>query len=129
MRGLGSLLKRRSFHASSEAALVARSGVVVEDALLHALVERRNGLPELLVDGGGIALGEGLAQQAQAAADAALVGAVHRSLSLSLTGALQRRNMVSHDESLTFLEEWDAGRRDTQATSRAKYKYMGILRI
>lgn len=75
----------------------------MENALLHALVERGDGLLELFVDLGGVTLGEGLAQQAEAAADAALVSAVHRRLSLGLAGALQRRNMVGHDESLTFL--------------------------
>jgi len=90
VRGLCSLLDGHGLDASGEAALVAGGGVVMEDALLHALVERGDGLLELLVHCGHVALGDGLAQQAQAAANAALVGAVHRSLSLCLTGALQR---------------------------------------
>lgn len=62
----------------------------MKDALLDALVESGNGLLVLLVNGGNVALLEGVAQKAEAAADAALVGAVHRSLSAGLTGALQR---------------------------------------
>jgi len=90
VRGLCSLLDGHGLDASGEAALIARGGVAMEDALLHALVERGDGLLELFVGGGDVALGEGLTQEAQAAANAALVGAVHRSLSLGLTGALQR---------------------------------------
>ena len=52
----------------------------------------------LLLGGLHVALGDGLAQAAQAAADAAPVGTVYDSLLLGLTGALERRNMVRHLE-------------------------------
>ena len=48
----------------------------MEDALLHALVEDGDGLAVLGLGGLDVALGEGLAQGAQAGADTAAVGAV-----------------------------------------------------
>jgi hypothetical protein len=83
--------------AGIQAALVARNGVLVQDALLNALVERGDGGLELGLGRGNIALGESFAHQAQAAANAGTVGAVHFSLYDCLTGALERRNMICHD--------------------------------
>jgi hypothetical protein len=85
--------------AGVEAGLVTRNGVLVEDALLDALVESGDGLAELDVSGVGIALGDGLAEGAKAGAHAGAVGAVNRGPGLGLAGALQRRYMVCHSAS------------------------------
>src|SRR5271170_5646971 len=87
-------LGRERLDPGVEAALVAGGGVVVQNALLDALVERGSGQPQLLLGGLHVALGDRLAQAAQAAADAAPVGTVYCRLLLGLTGALERRNMV-----------------------------------
>ena len=50
-------------HARAEAALVAGGGVLVQGALLHALVERGDGGAVLLADRFGVALLQGLTQQ------------------------------------------------------------------
>jgi hypothetical protein len=93
--GLGGSEDER-LEAGVQAALVARNGVLVQDALLDALVESRDGLAILGLGGFHIALGEGLAHEAKAAADAGTVGAVDFSLDDGLTGALERRNMICH---------------------------------
>src|SRR5271163_4708194 len=105
---LGSLGRQR-FDAGVQAALVAGGGVVVQDALLDTLVERRGGQAELLLSGLQVTLGDGLAQAAQAAAHAAPVGTVHYGLLFGLTGALERRNMVRHLENPYLILKWDAG--------------------
>jgi len=86
-----------SFDAGSEAALVARGGVLVEDAFLHALVELRDGG---LVDVGellGVAAGDGLAQDAEVSANAAAAGAIDSGLAFGLAGSFERGNVVCHD--------------------------------
>jgi hypothetical protein len=82
--------------AGVEAALVARNGVLVQDALLHALVEGGDGGAELGLGGRDVALEEGFAHQAQAAANAGTIGAVNLGLDDRLTSALERRNMICH---------------------------------
>ena len=76
--------------AGVEAGLVAGDGVLVEDALLDALVEGGDGFTELNVSGICVALGDCFPQGAKAGAHAGTIGAVDRSAGLRLTGALQR---------------------------------------
>jgi len=75
--------------AGVEAALVAAGGVLVQDTLLDALVEHGDGGRVGGGDGLLIADGKRLAQDAEGAAELALVGAVGRSLGDGLTCALQ----------------------------------------
>jgi hypothetical protein len=86
----------QGLEAGVEAALVAGDGVLVEDALLDALVERGDGQAVLLLSGLDLTLGQSLAERAQAGAHAAAVGAVDGGAGLSLTGALERRNVICH---------------------------------
>jgi hypothetical protein len=74
--------------AGVQPALVTRNGVLVKDALLHALVEGGDGGLELGLGDLDVASGEGFAHQAEAAANAGTVGAVHFSFYNGLTGAL-----------------------------------------
>jgi len=60
----------------------------VENALLHAFVEHRNGLAILGLGNLDVALGESFAQRPQATAHAAAVGAVNFSARYGLPGAL-----------------------------------------
>lgn len=112
VRGGASLLRLRglllaeSLDARVQAALVARRGVLVDDALLHALIDGGNGGAVLLTGGLGIALLESLAEGPQFATDAAAVGAVHCGLLFSLTGALERRNMVRHEKFKSRFRKW-----------------------
>jgi len=82
--------------ARVEAALVAGDGVLVQDALLDALVERGDGGLELGLCCRHVARNEGFAHQAQAAANAGTVGAVDFRLDDGLTGALERRYVICH---------------------------------
>ena len=75
--------------AGVEAALVAAGSVLVKDTLLDALVEDRDGSPVGIVEGLLVAGGEGLAHDAQGAAELGLVGAVDGRLGDGLTGALE----------------------------------------
>ena len=58
-----SLLRRDGLHARAEAALVAGGGVLVQGALLHALVQRGDGGTVLLGHRLGVTLLQGLTQQ------------------------------------------------------------------
>ena len=82
--------------AGVEAGLVAAGGVLVQDTLLHALVEDGDGRGVGGGDGLLVAIGDGLAQDAQGAAQLGLVGAVVRGLGFGLAGALQRGDMICH---------------------------------
>jgi hypothetical protein len=82
--------------AGVEAALVAAGGVLVQDALLDALVEDGDGGAVGLDEGGLVAGGEGLAHEAEGAAELGLVGTVDGRLGDGLTGALERRNVICH---------------------------------
>jgi hypothetical protein len=86
----------QGLEAGVEAALVAGDGVLVKDALLHALVEGGDGLAVLGLCGLDVALGESFAQGPQAGADAAAVGAVYICARYGLAGALERRYVVCH---------------------------------
>jgi hypothetical protein len=83
------LLRRNSLHACIQTALVAVRGVLVQNALLHALVQDRRGFAVLGRCRGVVALGNRLAQQAQGSTQLALVRAVHRRLTNRLTCSLQ----------------------------------------
>ena len=89
-----------SDNAGVEAALVAAGSVLVKDTLLDALVEDRDGGAVGIVEGLLIAGGEGLAHDAQGAAELGLVGAVDGRASDGLTGALQGRHMICHSARL-----------------------------
>jgi len=86
------------FHARVEAALVAGGGVLVEDALLHALIENRDG--DAIGLGGGlvVASGDGLAHGAEGAAELGLVGAIDGRAGDGLAGALEGRNVICHQK-------------------------------
>lgn len=84
------------FDAGIEATLVARRGIGVDDALLHAFIDGRNSGAILIGRGFGVAGLDGLAESAQGAAEVGFVGAVDSGLFRGLTGALERRNVVRH---------------------------------
>lgn len=75
--------------AGVETALVAAGGVLVQDTLLDGLVEDGDGGAVDLCDLGLVASGEGLAHEAERAAELGLVGAVDGRLGDGLTGALE----------------------------------------
>jgi hypothetical protein len=75
--------------AGVETALVAAGSVLVKDTLLDALVEDRDGGAIGVVEGLLVGCGEGLAHDAQGAAELGLVGAVDGRLGDGLTGALE----------------------------------------
>ncbi len=110
---LSSLLRCHSLHPRIQPALIPVRGVLMQNTLLHALVQDRRGLAVLSRCRGMIALGNRLTQLPQCSTQLALVRAVHRGLSNGLTCALQRRNMICHK--LSSLNpyicrgKWDAG--------------------
>ena len=75
----------------------------VQDTLLDCLIEGGDCLAVDLFGGLFIALGDGLAQFPQGAAEAGGVGAVAGSAPFGLTGAFQRRKMISHEWFVTFV--------------------------
>ena len=87
---LGSFSCCNSLDAGIQTAFVAARGVLVEDALLHALIQNGRGLAVLSGGCGVVALGDGLAKLAQGAAQLALIRAVYRGFDYGLTCALQR---------------------------------------
>jgi hypothetical protein len=101
-----------------QAALVTGDGVLVQDALLDALVESGDGGLELGLGCGDITLDEGFAHEAQAAANAGTVGAVHFSLNDGLTGALKRRNMICHGVLLILLWSRSPGNLDPRPVTK-----------
>jgi hypothetical protein len=87
------------FHRSdtgAQAGLVARRGVLVQRALLDSLVEGGNRRAIELLSGLLVALGDGLAEFTQRAAQARSIGAVAGGAAFGLAGAFQRRKMISH---------------------------------
>jgi hypothetical protein len=82
--------------SGAQAGFVARSGVLVDHALLNGLVETRHGLPIDLFGSGFITLGQRLAQLAQGAAKMRCIAAVAGAAFLGLSGAFKRRKMVCH---------------------------------
>ncbi len=109
---LSSLLDHDCLHASVQTALVTGCGVLVQDALLDALVQERDGAAVLNGDGLRVCGGERLAHGAEAAAHLALVGAVHDGLASCLTGALKRGYVVCHESVSSFRWESLARRSD-----------------
>ena len=97
--------------AGVEAALVAAGGVLVEDALLDALVEDGDGGAVGLDEGFLVAGGEGLAHEAEGAAKLGFVGAVDGGLGDGLTGALERGNVICHGARSLFFSGWTLFRR------------------
>src|ERR1019366_804968 len=91
------LLRRaHGLYPFAEAGLVAAGGVLVEDALLDALVHHGNRFAIGGLGGFLLAFGNGLAQGTQRAAQTRLIGAIARSFSLGLTRTFKRRKMVCH---------------------------------
>ena len=82
--------------AGVEAGLVAAGGVLMQDTLLDALVEDGDGGAVGLDKGFLVAGGEGLAHEAEGAAELGLVGAVDGRFGDGLTGALERGNVICH---------------------------------
>ena len=82
------LLGGQCLHASIQTALVARRSVVMQNALLHALVQQGDGLVVLRPRRGNIALLQCLAHGAQAVSELAAVGAVDGGALDGLPGAL-----------------------------------------
>lgn len=94
---LGGFLRNHSrFNPRIEAALVAAGSVLVEDALLDALVEHRSGCAVNLHQVFCVAAGDGLPKGAQRATKLRPVGAVDDGFDDGLTGALQGRNVICH---------------------------------
>lgn len=93
--------------AGVETALVTAGGVLVEDTLLDALVEDRDGGTVDVGEGLLVAGGEGLAHEAEGTAKLGLVGAVDGRLGEGLTGALEGRYVICHDARLfSFSPGW-----------------------
>src|ERR1035441_1511358 len=109
----------KSLQPRVQAALVAGDGVVVQNALLHALVQRGDGLAILCLGGLHIALHQRLAQGPQTGAHTAAAGAVHFGAFFGLPGALQRRYMVCHSFSLIFALSSGEMMRSQNATQAA----------
>jgi hypothetical protein len=101
-------LRGESLHPGMQPALIPGSSILMQNTLLHTLVERGDGLVVLLSDSRGIPFGNGLAEGAKGLADLTLVGPVHCGTLNCLTGALQRRHMVCHLKPLAFYK-LDAG--------------------
>lgn len=100
------LKPRGLFHridASAQARLVTCGGIPVQRALLDGLVEGGDGLAVGLFGGLLVALFDSLAEGAQRRAQAGRVGAIGGSALFSLTGALERRKMISHVWFVTFV--------------------------
>ncbi len=78
----------------------------MDHALLHRFIQRRNRLPEHLFRRRLVALRERFAQLPQGRAQTRRVGPVPGGSFLSLTGAFQRRKMISHGSLFTFARMW-----------------------
>jgi hypothetical protein len=85
-------------------ALIPRRSVLVQNTLLHALIQRRNRLTILLGNPRGIPFGNGLAECPKGPADVTLISPINCGTLNCLTGALQRRNMVCHRKPLAFFK-------------------------
>src|SRR6185312_3587045 len=82
---------------------VAARRILVDHTLLDGLVEGRNGLPEELLGGLFIALGQAFTELTQGTAQARSVGAVAGGTFYCLTGAFDRRKMICHVWIVTFV--------------------------
>src|SRR5580658_2341516 len=83
--------------------LVARSGVLVQQTLLNALVERGYRLAVGLLGGSFVAFFDGLAQITQLSTQCGCVGAVAHGAAFGLARTLQRRKMICHSWFLPFV--------------------------
>jgi hypothetical protein len=94
---LGGLCGER-LDARVETSLVTAGGVLVEDALLHTLIE--HGDRGAVLHGGclGVASGEGLTHRTEGAAELGLVGAIDGRAGDGLAGALEGRNVICHQK-------------------------------
>src|ERR1019366_1164473 len=88
------LLHRRD--ALAQPRLIPSRRIPVKRALLDRLVERRHRLTVGRLGGLLIALLDGLAQSPQRSTQAGSIGPIGGSALRGLTGALERRKMVSH---------------------------------
>ena len=122
-QALGSLGRRQRLHPSIQPALVAACSVLVQHALLYALVQHRSGRTvvrhRLLV----VALHDRLSQTSQRTTQLGSIGSVDRGLDFGLPRALQRRNMICHSSTLSDPEGSALGARlslaqDIQANYR-----------
>jgi hypothetical protein len=95
------LLQR--LYSCREPRLVAGSCLVVQRALLDCPIEGGDCLAVDLFGGLFIALSDGLAQFPQGTAEAGSVSPVAGSAPFGLTGAFQRRKMISHGWFVTFV--------------------------
>ena len=122
---LSSLLRCHSLHARIQPALVAARGVLVQHALLYALIQNRRGLAILCGGRGMVALGDRLPKQTQRTPQLAFIRAVYRGLYHGLTCALQRRNMICHKLFLstrTYCRgKWDAGLTKAEGPARPEF--------
>ena len=102
-------LENYRLDAGVESAFVAAGGVLVQDALLNALVEDGDGgavdLDKVLL----VAGGEGLAHEAEGSAKLGLVGAVDGRLGNGLAAALEGRYVVCHGARSLFFSGWGKG--------------------
>ena len=107
-------------HTSAQPRFIARRGIPVQRTLLDRLVERRHRLAVGLFGRLLVSLFNGLAQGAQGCTQAGGVGAIGGSTLRGLTGALERRKMISHVWFVTFvcLTRCSGG--------RGIYDYMGV---
>jgi hypothetical protein len=87
-------------NALAQAGLIARRGVLVQQPLLNAFVERGYRLAVGLLGGGLVAFFNGLAQVAQLSTKSGSVGAIARGAAFGLARTLQRRKMICHSWSL-----------------------------
>jgi len=90
-------------NALAQPRLVARGGISVQRTLLDALSSADTVLAIGFSGGLFVALLDGLAQSAQRGAQAGGVGAIGGRTLGGLTGALERRKMISHIASLPFV--------------------------
>ncbi len=99
--GMTALLHRTNTFAQSR--LVPRRSIAVQGALLNRLVERGYGLAVGFFGGLLVAFFDGLAQAAQSGTQAGRIGPVGGSALRGLTGAFERRKMISHVCFVTFV--------------------------
>jgi len=79
-----------------QAGFIARSRILVQNALFGGLVEGRYGLAVDVAGGGFVSLGEALAHGAESGAQLRSIGPVAGGSLFSLAGAFERRKMIGH---------------------------------
>jgi len=93
----------QSFYARAQARLVARSRILMQSTLLDGFIQRRNGFAVDLFRSRLVALRQGFTEFAEAAAQPRGVGPVAGGAGFGLAGALERRKVVCHAKSFTFV--------------------------